>query len=122
MSDRELGNREQHPTHNEIQQRAYELYLARGCTDGRDIQDWLFAEQQLRNEYQHEPDERVGIRTASFVAGPDGVAKTDTQENDFVIAEEERRQVRAAEQLKKERESSAAPRPKSVTVGQQREK
>jgi hypothetical protein len=115
MSDiRELENREQHPTHNEIQKRAYELYLARGCADGQDIQDWHFAEQQLRNEYQH--GERVGIKTASFVAGPGGVAKTDTPfENDFIIAEEERRQVRATEQIKKERESSTAPRAKTAS-------
>lgn len=29
-------------------QRAYELYLARGAEDGRDLEDWLTAERELR--------------------------------------------------------------------------
>jgi outer membrane protein TolC len=29
-------------------QRAYELYLARGAADGRDLDDWLTAERELR--------------------------------------------------------------------------
>ena len=29
-------------------QRAYELYLARGGEDGRDLEDWLTAERELR--------------------------------------------------------------------------
>lgn len=28
--------------------RAYELFCARGCTDGQDVDDWLEAERQLR--------------------------------------------------------------------------
>jgi hypothetical protein len=35
------------PSHDEIAHRAWELYLARGQTDGRDIDDWLQAEQEL---------------------------------------------------------------------------
>jgi DUF2934 family protein len=31
-----------------LAQRAYELYLARGGQDGRDMDDWLTAEQELR--------------------------------------------------------------------------
>ena len=31
-----------------LAQRAYELYLARGGQDGRDVDDWLTAEQELR--------------------------------------------------------------------------
>lgn len=30
--------------------RAYELYLARGCEDGCDVEDWLTAEAQLLRE------------------------------------------------------------------------
>lgn len=30
-----------------IAQRAYELYLARGGRDGRDLDDWLEAEREL---------------------------------------------------------------------------
>ena len=31
-----------------LAQRAYELYLARGGADGRDLEDWLIAERELR--------------------------------------------------------------------------
>lgn len=113
MSDKQ---EQKFPTHDEIQKRAHELYLARGGEHGHDTEDWLFAEEQLRGEYGG----RVGT---SFVAGPGGVAKTDsTPDRDFIIAEEERAQVRAAEKLKQEREGSTVPRTKSVAIGQERRK
>jgi hypothetical protein len=31
-----------------IERRAYELYLARGCAHGHDLEDWLQAERELR--------------------------------------------------------------------------
>src|SRR5437773_745171 len=31
-----------------IARRAYELYSARGCEDGHDVDDWLNAERELR--------------------------------------------------------------------------
>jgi hypothetical protein len=36
------------PTPEEIQQRAHQLYLARGAADGRDLDDWLQAERELK--------------------------------------------------------------------------
>jgi hypothetical protein len=36
------------PSRDAIAQRAYELYLARGRTDGHDLEDWLEAEHELR--------------------------------------------------------------------------
>jgi hypothetical protein len=35
------------PTREAIAQRAYELWLARGCAHGNDVGDWLEAERQL---------------------------------------------------------------------------
>jgi hypothetical protein len=35
------------PTIEQIQQRAYELYLERGGAEGNDIEDWLQAEREL---------------------------------------------------------------------------
>lgn len=35
------------PSEEQIQQRAYELFLERGCEHGRDIEDWLEAEREL---------------------------------------------------------------------------
>jgi hypothetical protein len=36
-----------YPTREEIAQRAYEIYVERGYQEGRDVEDWLEAEQQL---------------------------------------------------------------------------
>ncbi|HSE97392.1 MAG TPA: DUF2934 domain-containing protein [Blastocatellia bacterium] len=35
------------PTYEQIQQRAYEIYLERGGTVGSEIEDWLQAERDL---------------------------------------------------------------------------
>ena len=37
----------------EVERRAYELYLERGCRDGQDLGDWLTAEREL-TEADHE--------------------------------------------------------------------
>lgn len=37
------------PTPEQIAQRAYELYQRRGAEHGRDLEDWLTAERELRN-------------------------------------------------------------------------
>lgn len=38
------------PTRDQIAQRAYELYEMRGSEPGRDIEDWLNAETELRGQ------------------------------------------------------------------------
>lgn len=38
----------QSPQHNEIERRAYEIYLERGREDGRATEHWLMAEKELR--------------------------------------------------------------------------
>jgi Protein of unknown function (DUF2934) len=43
----EPQNAEGRPTHEEIETRAYQLYLERGRTDGQQVEDWLHAEQEL---------------------------------------------------------------------------
>ena len=35
-------------TNSDVARRAYELYLARDCEHGHDVEDWLQAEQELR--------------------------------------------------------------------------
>ena len=37
-------------TKNDIARRAYELYLARDCEDGHDVDDWLQAERELQRD------------------------------------------------------------------------
>jgi Protein of unknown function (DUF2934) len=48
-SDRTARRAPQRPTiaDTDIARRAYELYLARGCEDGHEVQDWLQAEREL---------------------------------------------------------------------------
>lgn len=42
--------RQEVPTREQIAQRAYELYQQRGGEHGRDLEDWLTAERELRNQ------------------------------------------------------------------------
>jgi len=36
------------PTQEEIQTRAFEIYLSEGCKEGNDLEYWLRAEKELR--------------------------------------------------------------------------
>jgi len=40
------------PSLEEIQQRAHELHLERGCVHGYDFDDWLQAESELKQKHQ----------------------------------------------------------------------
>lgn len=40
-----------YPTHEEIELRAYQIYLERGGAPGDELGDWMLAERQLREEY-----------------------------------------------------------------------
>jgi len=37
------------PTYDEIAEAAYQRYLQRGAADGRDFDDWLEAERELKS-------------------------------------------------------------------------
>jgi len=37
-------------TKDEINHRAYAIYLMRGCEQGRDVEDWFRAEKELTDE------------------------------------------------------------------------
>jgi hypothetical protein len=55
------------PTEEQIEQRAYELYLERGGEDGRDVDDWVVAERELTelSEQSTSPTPRARAATAS---------------------------------------------------------
>lgn len=36
------------PTQEEIQTRAFEIYVSEGCKEGSDLENWLRAEKELR--------------------------------------------------------------------------
>ena len=46
------------PSRERIEQRAYEIYLERGGTDGMDLDDWLQAERELRAPTERRPAPR----------------------------------------------------------------
>ncbi len=43
------------PSPAEVQRRAFELFMQRGCAHGRDLEDWYEAERQLRRQEGKEP-------------------------------------------------------------------
>jgi hypothetical protein len=47
QTDEEATAAQQSPTIEQIQLRAYEIYLERGGSDGNDTEDWLQAEREL---------------------------------------------------------------------------
>lgn len=47
---RESDDGQGRPTHEEIEVRAYQLYLKHGRLGGHDVEDWLEAEQELNTE------------------------------------------------------------------------
>ena len=44
-------NGENYPTHEEIELRAYHIYLERGGAPGDELGDWMLAECQLLEKY-----------------------------------------------------------------------
>jgi hypothetical protein len=55
------------PTQEEIELRAYEIYLKRGGENGRELEDWLTAEKELAESLQMDsrPDAPLRKRAAS---------------------------------------------------------
>ncbi|MGA8222564.1 MAG: DUF2934 domain-containing protein [Candidatus Acidiferrales bacterium] len=42
---------EVHPTHLEIEQRAYEIYIESGYAEGSEMENWIQAERELQEKY-----------------------------------------------------------------------
>jgi hypothetical protein len=47
LPDPDAQERAKTPTHDQIAQRAYEIFVERGRPEGRDQEHWLLAESQL---------------------------------------------------------------------------
>lgn len=60
---REPQNVGSRPTHEEIELRAYQIYVDRGGTDGHDVEDWMQAERELLTK-EAKP-ERIGKMAAA---------------------------------------------------------
>ncbi len=67
MSDMQKTHKDPYPgqaatilTHEEISMRAYEIYVENGCEKGQSEQNWLQAEQELKNREEWvEADEEI---------------------------------------------------------------
>lgn len=51
------------PIQEQIQRRAYEIYLDRGCENDHDVDDWLAAEKELLEQYS--PPQKTRAAAAS---------------------------------------------------------
>lgn len=49
MSKTDSSETRDQPTHEQIAQRAYEIFVERGSPGGRDLDHWLEAEDELRS-------------------------------------------------------------------------
>jgi Protein of unknown function (DUF2934) len=70
---------EKSKSNEEIARRAYEIYLDRGCENGRDVDDWLAAEKELKGE-----DFSSSRKTKTAAAGQGGSAlfsEKDSKQN-----------------------------------------
>lgn len=58
---------QQLPTQEQIAKRAHELYLERGCSHGKDKEDWMRAELQLTMEMYLEQASRPPIKRGKLI-------------------------------------------------------
>ena len=54
------------PTLEDVARRAYELFLARGAQHGADVNDWLAAERELRDNGDAPPRSRLSRSNKSI--------------------------------------------------------
>lgn len=47
------------PNREQIERRAYEIYLRRGGVDGSDVADWIMAEEELKATLKESASERT---------------------------------------------------------------
>jgi hypothetical protein len=67
---RDVQNTEKRsPSHEEIEKRAYEIYLEHG-EDGHDVDDWLLAENELKQKYASRGP--IPLKSTATAAGQRG--------------------------------------------------
>ena len=53
-----MNNKDEGPTHEEIERRAYQLYLEHGFQPGNELANWLAAERELRETREKQETDR----------------------------------------------------------------
>jgi hypothetical protein len=61
---------ERHPTREEIELRAFQIYVERGSAQGNDLEDWLQAESELIEKYEKtgQTAKAPGVKVHAMVA------------------------------------------------------
>jgi hypothetical protein len=52
------------PSREEVEIRAYEIYVGRGGEDGHDVEDWIAAEEELSARPVSEPESSSTVTSA----------------------------------------------------------
>jgi hypothetical protein len=60
-----MTDQQNEPTREQIERRAYQIYLERGAQDGQELADWLAAEQELTAMAQPRPAAKATKRDAA---------------------------------------------------------
>lgn len=62
------------PTHVQIANRAFEIYVSRGADHGHDVGDWFEAQRQLKTELRPKKRavKRLNPKVLHFAFGPRG--------------------------------------------------
>lgn len=84
------------PTREQIEARAYEIYLDRGCQDGDDLADWLTAEAELRQLAQDSFDSTDARLQGSDQSGESAVDDHERSEMERILHETNRSRSVAA--------------------------
>ena len=70
-----MGVMARKPSKEEVELRAYEIYLERGAQDGHDVEDWIVAEDELSNrlgsERRHETSAPTTLHRTATASGRD---------------------------------------------------
>jgi hypothetical protein len=66
------NSKDEFPRHEQIEQRAYEIYLERGGEDGQALEDWLIAEEELLKRQAAAVADFAPPKKRSAVAGQRG--------------------------------------------------
>ena len=70
---KEFGKATNGPTHEEIAQRAYEIFEKSGSKPGRDLENWLTAETQLLSARKQEATARTETRVSTRPVARNGM-------------------------------------------------
>ena len=73
------------PTHDEIAAQAYQIYLREGCAEGRDLDHWLRAEEELRERVTHAESNGQQNGNGARVQQPSAPRAVKQQEQSSVL-------------------------------------